>query len=408
MAEQVFTVVGAGLAGGRAAEALRELGFDGRVVLIGSEPERPYERPPLSKAYLSGELPEARVFLRPAGFYAEQQIELLENTTVEAIDLGARRLRLSTGARAYDRLLLATGSRPRRLEVPGAELPGISTYRTLADARRLHEHLARRPRVLVVGAGFLGSELAAVARQTGCPVTLVETADSAPAALGQFGAEFCQRLHREQGVSLRLGRRIESFAGADAVESAQLDSGQRVPCDLVLVCIGAAPRIELAQSAGLALADDGVRVDASCRTSAADVFAAGDIASWPSSHLGGQARVEHYDNAHRQGRFAAGAMLQAGGAYDPIPYFWTELYGNTVQTLGRLSERDRVVLRGDPRDHAFSAFYLRGSGVAGCLAVNRFRDLTAARRLMATSTNVAASILADPLVDLRQLAPAPE
>ena len=396
-----FCIVGAGLAGGRAASALRERGFGGRLVLLGDEAEPPYERPPLSKAYLAGELARDKLWLRPAAAYRELAIEWRPQTTVSAVDLKARRLRLTEGsAITFDRLLLATGSRPRALEIPGSQLAGVSTYRTLADADALDRELGRDPRVLVVGGGFLGTELAAVARRRGCRVSLVELGEALLAPLGALAGAHCERLHRQAGVELHLGVTVRSFLGGARLEAAELSDGRSLPCDLALVCVGATPNSELAGEAGLAI-DPGVVVDERGRSSDPAVHAAGDVASWWSPLEGRRIRVEHYDNAHQQGVFAAGAMLGDSAAYEPVPYFWTEQYESLVQEVGFCAGEGRAVLRGDPESRSFAVFHLGQGRLLGCVAVNRFPDLAAARRLIASRAPVTAELLGDAGLDLR-------
>ncbi len=393
-------IIGAGMAGGRAAAALRERGYDGELLLLGEESEPPYERPPLSKAYLSGQLDRGKLLLRDAGFYRQQSIEWRPGALVTGIDRERGRLRLGDGSELpYGRLLLSPGSRPRRLGVPGEELAGVAAYRDLADADRLRQELVSSPRVLVVGGGFLGSELAAVARAAGCPVTVVE---QLPELMGGFPGEIqhlCHELHLGAGVELRLGCTVSQFRGGQRVEAALLDDGSQVPCDLVLVCVGAEPRTELAAAAGLEL-DGGIVVDRRLEA-APGLFAAGDVASWPSSRWGRRLRLEHYDNAHQQGLFAAGAMLGEGATYDPLPYFWTEQYQATVQQVGVPEPGQERVLRGDPASLRFSLFLLERGLLRACVAVNRFPDLAAARRLIEAGVAVDTERLGDPGLDLR-------
>ncbi|HVA20841.1 MAG TPA: FAD-dependent oxidoreductase [Candidatus Micrarchaeia archaeon] len=405
MARRPTTVIaGAGLAGGRAAETLRAQGYDGRLVLIGSEPDRPYERPPLSKAYLEGRLARERVFLRTAAWYREQAITLRLGTTVTGVDCRRRQVQLDRGRPiGYDRLLLAPGARPRRLLVPGAQLEGVVALRTLADAERLRAAFAGRPRVVIVGAGFIGCEVAAAARRQGCPVTLLEVgaAPLAP-ALGPLAGAFVARLHRDHGVDLRTGESLVSLHGAERVEAVVTTSGRLLDADLVLIAVGAEPRTELAEAAGLAC-DGGIVVDECCRTSAADVFAAGDAARWWHPGLARRLRVEHYDNAQNQGVAAALSLLGRGAPYAPIPYVWSEQYDATLQWVGDAEGADRTVTRGDPASGVFSAFHLREGRVIACLAVNRFRDLAGARRLIAGGQAVGLAQLADPDTSLRDL-----
>ncbi|MGH7643477.1 MAG: NAD(P)/FAD-dependent oxidoreductase [Candidatus Dormibacteria bacterium] len=401
MARPIFCIVGAGLAGGRAAIALRERGFDGRVLLIGEEGDAPYERPPLSKAFLSGELRREKLFLQAADAYRKQAIEWHPGASATALDLPQHQLQLADGELVgFDRLLLATGSYPRSLEIPGTELAAVRTYRTLADAETLKADLAQTPQVVVIGGGYLGTELACAARRQGCQVTVLEAGEEILAPLGSLVSAFCRDLHRAAGVELLLGETADRFLGAGRVEQVQLGSGRSLPCDLAVICVGAAPNSELAQSAGLQT-DPGVVVGPGCQTDQEGVFAAGDVASWWSSRWQRRLRVEHYDNALHQGLFVAGAMLGDPEPYDPVPYFWTEQYGAMVQQVGLTGEAGDPVLRGDPESGRFSVFYLTGDRLSGCVAVNRFPDLAAARRLLSHRLEVSAEVLRDPKVDLR-------
>ncbi len=397
-------IVGAGLAGGRAAETLRAQGYDGRLVLIGAEPERPYERPPLSKAYLEGVSPRARLFLRPADWYHAQEIILRTATAVVELDLGRQLVRLDRGRPiGFDTLLLAPGAHPRRLRVPGAELAGVVALRTLADADALRQALAARPRVAIVGGGFIGCEVAATARRAGCAVTLFELGPRLlAAAVEPEASDFVAALHRAHGVSVCVGESVASLHGAGRIEALVTTTGRVVDADLVLVAVGVDPRTELAEAAGLAC-DGGITVDAHCRTAHPNIFAAGDAASWWHPGLGRRLRVEHYDNAQNQGVAAARAMLGGPEPYAPIPYVWSEQYDATLQWVGDPRGADRSVVRGAPEAGSFAVFHQAGDRVVACLAVNRFRDLTAARRLIAAAAQVAPARLADPDTDLRQL-----
>jgi len=401
MPSPTFCIAGAGLTGGRAAAALRERGFDGRLVLVGAESEPPYERPPLSKAYLRGELPLAKLLLRSPQSYSELAIEWHPQTTASAIDLHQRKLRLANGEPlAFDRLLLATGARPRNLDIPGSGLAGVVTYRTLADADSLRQELERRPQVVVVGGGFLGTELAVAARRRGCQVTVLEAGDALVAPLGPLVSSYCLDLHREAGVEVILQQTAIRFRGESRVEAVELSGGHWLPCDLALICVGAEPNSQLAQKAGLAT-DPGVLVGDRCQTSSEAVFAAGDVASWWSPRWQRRLRVEHYDNAHQQGLFAAGAMLGVAAAYDPVPYFWTEQYEALIQQVGIVGGPTEALLRGDPQSGQFTVFYLAEGMLSGCVAVNRFPDLAAARRLITARVGVSRELLADPQLDLR-------
>jgi 3-phenylpropionate/trans-cinnamate dioxygenase ferredoxin reductase subunit len=399
----LFAIVGSGLAGTRAAEVLRQEGFDGRILLCGAEPDPPYDRPPLSKEFLAGEAEEDAIALHPAGFYAEREIELELGRAVQAIDPGARRLTWADGRSVrYDKLLLATGSRLRRLPLPGGDLEGIFYLRTLADARRLRQALAGAERVVVVGAGFIGCEVAAVARRRGAAVTLLE-ALPAPLhrVLGAQAGERIARLHRDHGVDVRCAVSVEACVGEGGrLRGVRLAGGEVLPCEACVVGVGVVPAADLAAAAGIDCAD-GVRVNEFCETSAPDVLAAGDVASWP--YRGGRLRVEHWDNALNQARTAARTMLGKREPYAPVPYFWSDQYDWKLQYLGHAVRWDRVVVRGDLAGDSWALFYLEGGRPAAALVVNRPREIMAIRRLMAAGAAVSAAALADPSTDLRTL-----
>jgi 3-phenylpropionate/trans-cinnamate dioxygenase ferredoxin reductase component len=320
MSKQTFVIVGASLAGAKAAEELRSQGFDGRVVLLGGEAERPYERPPLTKDYLRGESEREKAYVHAAGFYADNEIELETATTVTAIDPAGSRVTLDDGRTVeFDRLLLTTGAEPRRIPVDGAGLDGVYYLRTFADCDALRGRLDAGGRVVVVGAGWIGSEFAASARQRGLDVTIVD-----PLALPNeriFGPEigsFYRDVHAQHGVELVLGDSVEAFAGDKAVGHVRTSGGREIDCDFVVVGIGVAPCVELARDAGLEV-DDGILVDEKLQTSTPNVFAAGDVARASHPFYGERVRVEHWSNALNQGPAAARAMLGEPTSYDRIP-----------------------------------------------------------------------------------------
>ena len=370
MRPPTFVIVGAGLAGAKAAEALREEGFDGRVVLVGAEAERPYVRPPLSKGYLRGEYGREKAYVHPEAFYASQDIELRLGAAAEAIDPGAHELVLGSERLRYDRLLLATGAEPRRLVVAGGDLDGVHHLRTFADADALRARLQDGARAVVVGAGWIGSEVAASARQRRVEVTLIEPL-SVPLerVLGPEVGRVYRDLHRERGVDLRLGTGVVAFEGDGRVERVRTSDGGAVDCDLVVVGVGVAPRVALAQAAGLAVGD-GILVDAGLRTSAPDVFAAGDVAGAEHPFLGRRIRVEHWANAIDQGAAAARAMLGREVAYDRIPYFFSDQYDVGMEYAGHAAGWDEVVFRGDPAGREFIAFWLADGRVVAGMNVN--------------------------------------
>ena len=327
MTKPTFLIVGASLTGAKAAEELRTQGFDGRVMLIGAEPERPYERPPLTKDYLRGESERAKAYVHPDGFYAQQEIELVTGVTVTAIEPGASRVTLHDGRTlGYDRLLLTTGAEPRRLHIPGADLDGVHYLRTLADCDLLRARLGAGGRVVVVGAGWIGSEFAASARQRGLEVTVIDPQPLPSERI--FGAEvsdFYRDVHDQHGIRLLLGEGVEAFEGDGVVTRARTASGLSVECDFAVVGIGVVPRTGLASDAGLKV-DSGIAVDANLQTSAPGIFAAGDAANAWHPFYQRRIRVEHWANALHQGPVAAQAMLGQRVSYDNIPYFYSDQY----------------------------------------------------------------------------------
>lgn len=399
-----IVVVGASLAGGRAAEALRQEGFGGRIVLVGAEPDRPYERPPLSKEYLWDETSAERMYLQPPAYYADHDIELWLGVRATGLDPSARTLDLADGRQLrYDKVLIATGASPRRLVVPGADLAGILYLRTLHDARELRRHMGTARRVVVVGTGFIGAEVAASCRRVGLEVVALE-AGAVPLAraLGRDVGRIYADIHRAHGVDLRTNERVVAFRGQGRVAQVVTASGTAIDCDSVVVGIGVAPECGWLAGAGLEL-QHGVVVDEFCRTTLPDVYAAGDVATWWHPILGERLHVEHFDNAQNQGVAAAKSMLGNGEPYAPVPFFWSDQYDLTLQYVGHADAGDEVVLRGAVEDGSWSAFYLRDGCLRAALAVNRYTDLVAARRLIARRIPVQARQLADTAIDLRAL-----
>ncbi len=371
MSEQTYVIVGASLAGAKAAEELREHGFDGRVVLVGAEPERPYERPPLSKGHLRGETEREKAFVHPSEFYEEQRIELLTGRHATALDPALRTVMLDDGnALNYDKLLLTTGAEPRRIAVPGADLEGIYYLRTLADSEALRARLKGGGWLAVVGAGWIGSEVAASARQMGVEVTLIDPLELPNERI--FGPEigwFYRDVHAEHGVSLALGDGVEAFEGDGEVRAIRTRSGRRIECDFAVVGIGVVPRMELARDAGLKV-ENGVEVDQALRASAPNVYAAGDVANAWHPFYERPVRVEHWANALNQGPAAARSMLGEEVSYDRIPYFFSDQYEIGMEYSGYASEWDQVVLRGDRNAGEFVAFWLKDYRVLAGMNVN--------------------------------------
>lgn len=373
-----IVIVGAGLAGATAAGTLRERGYAGEILLLGTDEHRPYELPPLSKGLLMGNTDEPD-WVHDAGYYDEQNIALKSGTTATRIELGARLvLDDAGGEHRFDRLVLATGSRPRSLPVPGGDLPGLRTLRTLDDALTLRSAFKDAERVVIVGAGWIGTEAAAAARKHGAEVTVVDQAASPLlAVLGEEVSGVFKDLHTEHGVNWRLNERLAEFTGGpDRVTSVRLRSGDELPADVVLVAVGVAPRGELAHAAGLELADDGgVCADAGLRTAAPDVYAIGDIAAHFHPRYGKRVRVEHWANAKWQGAHVAGNLLGENEPYLKSPYFFSDQYDLGCEYRGLADPgRDELVVRGDLAARDFTAFWLRDGRVTAAMNVNQWDD----------------------------------
>jgi 3-phenylpropionate/trans-cinnamate dioxygenase ferredoxin reductase subunit len=369
-----FVIIGASLAGAKAAETLRAEGFDGRIVLVGEEIERPYERPPLSKGYLLGKDSRDKAFVHDESWYAEHDVELMLGRRATNLDAGARTVTLDGVAQlAYDKLLLATGSRVRTLSVPGAELSDVRYLRTFDEADVLLERLRAGGQVLVVGAGWIGLEVAAAAREHGCSVTVVEI-DSLPLrrVIGDEVATVFRDLHVAHGVEFRFGAGVREFGTLGGrLTHAVLDDDTEVPADLVLAGIGIRPATELAEAAGLAV-DNGVVTDAALRTANPDVYACGDVASFEHPLIGERIRVEHWSNALNGGPAAARSMLGQPVSYDRVPYFFTDQYDLGMEYAGWAPQGsyDSVVFRGDVAAREFLAFWIKGGRVLAGMNVN--------------------------------------
>jgi 3-phenylpropionate/trans-cinnamate dioxygenase ferredoxin reductase component len=401
---QTHVIVGASLAGAKAAETLREEGFDGRVVLIGAEPERPYERPPLSKDYLRGEA-DGKPYVHDEGFYAEKEIELRTSTEVSAIHPDSGEVELEGGERIrYDRLLLTTGSEPRRLPVPGGDLDGVLYLRTVEDSDAIRERIERGGRLVTIGAGWIGAEVAASARQKGCEVTIVEMG-SVPLerVLGPEVGAIYRDIHTDHGVEFLGNTGLESFEGNGRLEAVLTADGRRLEADMVVVGVGIAPRTGLAEAAGLEV-DNGVLADERLETSAPGIFAAGDVVNALHPLYGERLRVEHWHNALEQGPVAARNMLGAGAAYERIPYFFSDQYDVGMEYAGFATEWDEVVFRGDPAAREFIAFWLQGGRVVAGMNVNVWEVIDQIQELIRSRREVDPERLRDPDVPLGEVA----
>ena len=407
--DQTFVIVGASLAGAKAAETLRSEGFDGRLVLIGAEHERPYERPPLSKDYLRGEVGREKVYVHDEGFYAEHDIELRLGRSTVSLNTSAREVALDDGERLrYDRLLLSTGAEPRRLSIPGAELGGVLYLRSVEDSDALRERLDRGGKVVVIGAGWIGAEVAASARQRGLDVTVLDPmAVPLERVLGSEVGAIYRDIHTDHGAQMLLGTSVEAFEGTTSVERVRTSDGRELECDFVIVGVGAQPRTELAAQAGIAV-DNGILVDEHLQTSAPGVFAAGDVANAQHPFYDERIRVEHWANALHQGPLAAHAILGHGDIYDRLPYFFSDQYDVGMEYSGFARTWDRVVFRGDPATREFIAFWMAEDRVVAGMNVNVWDVTDPIQRLIRERVAVTDQDLTNPDIALEDLAPTQE
>ncbi|MDT5176994.1 MAG: 3-phenylpropionate/trans-cinnamate dioxygenase ferredoxin reductase component [Mycobacterium sp.] len=405
-----FVIVGGGLAGAKAAEALRDRGFGGEIVLFGAEDHLPYERPPLSKDYLAGKKGLDDFTVDPQDWYREHDVDLRLGTEITTIDRATHSVGFDEGRhQPYDKLLLATGSSSRRPTIPGGDADGVHYLRTVDDADALLTSLTEGAKLAVVGAGWIGLEVTASARQRGVEVTVVETADlPLLAALGREAAEVFANLHREHGVDLRLNTSVEAITtdGGKAT-GLKLGDGSTVDADAVLVAVGAAPNTGLAEKAGLEMADGGVLVDASLKTSDDDVYAVGDIAAADNPVFGTRIRTEHWANALKQPAVAVAGMMGAPGEYDELPYFFTDQYDLGMEYVGHAPHYDSVVFRGDPAnadEREFTVFWLDGDKrVLAGMNVNVWDGLDDIKAVIRSRKPVDAAKLADAAVPFGDL-----
>jgi 3-phenylpropionate/trans-cinnamate dioxygenase ferredoxin reductase component len=401
---RTIVIVGASLAGAKAAETLRQEGFDGRVVLVGEEPVRPYERPPLSKDYLRGEAGLDKVFVHAESFYADHDIDLRLSTAVTSLDLSGRTVALDSDERiAFDEVLLTTGATPRRLSLPGAELDGIHYLRQLTDSDALHAAITSSTRVVVIGAGWIGCEVAASARQLGANVAIAEPLQfPLERVLGPELGRFFRDVHADHGVEFHLGVGVSELRGQGRVEEVVLADGTVLAADVVVAGIGVVPRVELAEAAGLTL-DNGVVTDEWLATSAPGVFAAGDVANAWHPVLERRIRLEHWSSALNQGPAAARNMLGLKTPYEKIPYFFSDQYDVGMEYSGHAAATDQVVFRGDPAGREFIAFWLEDGRVKAGMNVNVWDVADQIAALVASKQPIDPARLADPGADLASL-----
>jgi 3-phenylpropionate/trans-cinnamate dioxygenase ferredoxin reductase component len=406
-AHETFVIVGAGLAGAKAAEALHTEGFAGRIVLIGQEAERPYDRPPLSKDYLQGKSEKEKIYVQPTGWYASHGIELRLDTRVTALDRVAHQLIMASGERiGYDKLLLTTGSSPRRLPVPGEDLDGVLYLRGVQDSEAIKAAFATAKRVAIIGAGWIGLETAAAARAAGVDTTVLERAKlPLLGVLGPELAEIYAALHTEHGVTLRMGVEVTEIIGVDhRASGVRLGDGSQIDADVVVVGVGITPNTELAEKAGLTI-DNGILVDEHLRSTDPDVFAAGDVANAYYPCLGRHLRLEHWAAALYQGPAAAANMMGNTTAYDQVPYFFSDQYDMGMEYTGYVEagRYDQVVFRGDVAKREFIAFWLRQGRVLAGMNVNIWDLTDAITALVRSGDQIDPAQLADPEVALKDL-----
>jgi 3-phenylpropionate/trans-cinnamate dioxygenase ferredoxin reductase subunit len=395
-------IVGGGQAGAQAVDTLRREGFTGRLVLISDEDMLPYQRPPLSKKFLSGEMAADRLLFRHRAFYDEHAVELKLGVRAMRIEPGARRVALSSGEEIpYDRLLLCLGALPRRLSCPGSDLPGAHYLRTVNDAAAIQKGLAPGARVVIVGGGYIGLEIAATARNMGCAVSVLEMADRVMnRVVASNVSEYFAHEHRTQGVKIICNTRVVRFEGNNRVERVVCADGSVYPADLLVVGVGVIADTQLALDAGLAC-ENGIVVDESCRTSDPAIFAAGDCTSYFSPRYQSRVRLESVDNAFEQSKVAALNILDRPAVHDRVPWFWSDQYDNKLLIVGLSSGHDQQLTRGDPATRSFSVCYLKGGELLAVEAINHSKDYMAARRLIPERVRPNLDKLADPQVGLK-------
>ncbi len=397
-----IVIVGAGHAGGQAAASLRQEKYEGEILVIGDEPHIPYQRPPLSKQYLSGEYGIERVHLRPAKFYQDRGIVVRSDVRVESIDANAQTVACSDGEVVrYHKLLLATGARPRKLDAPGGDLPGIHYLRSISDVDAIRQDFQPGKRIAIVGGGYIGLEVAAVAIEQGLQVTVLEMENRIlQRVTTPTMSAFYQDLHTAKGVAIRTGARVESFRGESRLGAVVCANGEQVPADVAVVGIGIVPNSELAAGAGIDC-DDGIMVDEYTRTTAPNIYAVGDCTNHPNPLLGRRLRLESVPNAMEQSRVAASNLAGNPKTYANIPWFWSDQYDLKLQMVGFSAEGERHVVRGDPASRQFALFYFHGDTVVAADAVNSAREFMVARQLVGKAVDAGA--LEDPETDLRTL-----
>jgi 3-phenylpropionate/trans-cinnamate dioxygenase ferredoxin reductase subunit len=398
-------IAGAGHAAGQVVASLRQHKFAGHIVLVGDEPHLPYQRPPLSKKYLAGDIPAERLLLKPESFYDDPAIELQLDTLIASIDRDGKFLQVEDGDDIeYDKLVIATGSRVRRLHVEGTDLKGVHYLRNIADVDGIRDGMDAGKKIVIVGAGYIGLEVAAVARQAGLNVTVIEMADRVMSrVVSPETSDFYQIEHTDQGVRFCLSAGVSSLNGKKRIKSVTTSNGDEIPADIVVIGVGVQPNTELATGAGLEV-DNGVVVDDHCRTSDPDIFAVGDCTSHPNAVYGRSLRLESVHNAVEQAKTAAANICGQDVSYNQVPWFWSDQYDLKLQIAGLSEDYDDVVIRGNPAERSFSCLYLRDNRLIAVDAINAPRDFVQSKQLIADRTEVTAEKLADPATPLKEMA----
>jgi 3-phenylpropionate/trans-cinnamate dioxygenase ferredoxin reductase subunit len=401
--QDTIVVAGGGHAAAQVVDSLRRDGYAGRLVMACGEPSLPYQRPPLSKKFLGGEMELERLPIRPASFYESIRCELVLGNPVVAIDAAAHKIRLSDGGSlGYDKLVLAIGGHARPLQVAGADLPGVHVLRTVADVQAIRARARPGVRVAIVGAGYIGLECAATFRKLGLDVTVIEMMDRVMCrVVAPEMSRFYLSEHASHGVNVLTDRKVRALLGDGAVHAVECDDGTQVPADLVIVGIGLVPNCALAEAAGIRC-DDGIAVDEHCRTSDPDIYAIGDCCSHPSPRYGRRIRLESVDNAFEQAKSAAANICGKPTPHDKTPWFWSDQYELKLQIVGLSQQYDKVVLRGDPASRSFSCCYLRDGELIALDAVNHAKDFMAARKMIGERARPDPAKLADDAVLLKE------
>ncbi|TDJ46406.1 MAG: pyridine nucleotide-disulfide oxidoreductase [Gammaproteobacteria bacterium] len=405
---ETIVIAGAGHAAGQATVSLRQGGFNGRIIVIGDEPYLPYQRPPLSKKFLAGEIENDRLLIRHDKFYTDHDIEVRLSTQVTEFDRNQQTIRLSDGKQLeYDRLILATGSQVRKIDMPGIDLDGVHYLRTIDDVARMREDFQPGRNLIVIGAGYIGLEVAAVAATRGLNVTVLEMADRVMSrVVAPEVSAFFEKVHREAGVDIRCGRDPNSaLLGDRHVRTLRSADGEELPADMVIVGVGIMPRIDIAEAAGLEC-DNGIVVDEFCRTSDPHILAIGDCTNHPNSLLGRRLRLESVHNAQEQAKTAAATLCGQPKPYAQIPWFWSDQYDLKLQIVGIAGTHDQVVLRGNPDSRSFAAFYMQGDLLCAVDAINRPREFMLSKKLIAQGARLEPEILADSSIEFKDLATA--